>query len=325
MKKIALEEAIVISGRDLILEHKSHPEFNQHLSELLDIHDIRIKKMDEADIQLAVLSITTPGLQSLSMPSKLEEITTRWNDSLIHSVQINPKRFRAFAGLPTFAPELAINEILRVKDVDEVVGFMINGYDSSGFSPAKYLDEPYYDEFWACVEANHVPIYLHPRGVPQSNRPTYEPYHALFGSAWGFHIETAEHLLRLMVSGLFDKYPKLKIIVGHMGEMLPFWAWRLDHRMKEEGWFEKMACNKTITEYLKTNIWITTSGFFHTPALNHAIDVVGIDRILFSVDYPYEDNLKASHWVDVLDINVQDKSKICYKNAANLLNLSSFL
>lgn len=321
MRRIALEEAVVIPGRDLILEHKTHPEFSQHIAQLKDIHQQRINKMDEAKIDMAILSVTTPGLQSLAMTSQLEKSAQEWNDYLAEMVIQNPTRFRAFACLPTFAPELAINELRRLQGIKEFVGCMINGYDSSGFTPAKYFDDICYDDLWAYINENDIPIYLHPRGIPDSNRPSYEPYHALYGSAWGFHIETAEHVLRLMLSGVFDRHPKLKIIIGHMGEMLPFWAWRLDHRMQEEGWFDKMACEKKITDYLKTNIYITTSGYFDTPALNHAIATVGIERIMFAVDYPYEDNLKASQWLDGLSLSDDDKEKISALNAENLLKI----
>ncbi|KTD00358.1 amidohydrolase family protein [Fluoribacter gormanii] len=321
MKRIALEEAIVVPGRDLILEHKSHFEFSQNLARLKDIHQLRIESMDEAGIDLSVLSVTTPGLQSLALASQLELCAQKWNDYLIDCVTRSPSRFRAFACVPTYAPELAIKELERIQGAQEIVGCLINGYDSSNYTPAKYLDEKAFDEFWGYIHGNNIPVYLHPRGIPEGRVATYSPYQALHGSTWGFHVETAEHVLRLMLSGLFDKYPNLKIIIGHMGEMLPFWAWRLDHRLNEEGWREKLECKRTITEYLNTNIFLTTSGFFDTPSLMHAISTVSTDRIMFSVDYPYEDNLKASQWLDSVQLDDEDKMKISYLNAAKLLNI----
>ncbi|KTD43028.1 amidohydrolase family protein [Legionella parisiensis] len=321
MKRIALEEAIVVPGRDLILEHKSHFEFSQNLDRLKDIHKLRIESMDEAGIDLSVLSVTTPGLQSLALASQLESCAQKWNDYLIDCVTQSPNRFRAFACVPTYAPELAIRELERIQGAQEIVGCLINGYDSSNYTPAKYLDEKAFDEFWGYIHDHNIPVYIHPRGIPEERVATYSPYQALHGSTWGFHIETAEHVLRIMLSGLFDRYPNLKIIIGHMGEMLAFWAWRLDHRLKEEGWREKLECKKTITEYLNTNIFLTTSGFFDTPSLMHAISTVSTDRIMFSVDYPYEDNLKASQWLDSVPLADEDKLKISYLNAANLLNI----
>lgn len=321
MKRIALEEALVVPGRDLILEHKSHFEFSQNLAPLKDIHKLRIESMDEAGIDLSVLSVTTPGLQSLALASQLESCAQKWNDYLIDCVARSKSRFRAFACVPTYAPELAIRELERIKGAQEIVGCLINGYDSSGYTPAKYLDEKAFDEFWGYIHVNNIPVYIHPRGIPEQRVATYTPYPALHGSTWGFHVETAEHVLRLMLSGLFDRYPKLKIIIGHMGEMLAFWAWRLDHRLREEGWREQLECKKTITEYLNTNIFLTTSGFFDTPSLIHAISTVTTDRIMFSVDYPYEDNLKASQWFDSVPLPYEDKMKISYLNAAKLLNI----
>jgi len=322
MKIIALEEAIVVPGQDLIMEHKTHPEFSQHLSELKDIDAKRVEEMEKAGIDLMVLSVTTPGLQSLALTSNLKDCAKKWNDYLVKKVQEHPKKFRAFACIPTYATELGIHEIERLKGVSEMVGCMLNGYDSSGYTPAKYLDEPPYEDFWACIEENDIPVYIHPRGIPGNRVATYSPYPALHGSSWGFHVETGEHILRLMLSGLFDRHPKLKIIIGHMGEMLPFWAWRLDHRFKEEGWLEKTGCQKTITEYLNSNIYITTSGYFHTPGLMHAISTMGVDRMMFSVDYPYEDCKKATDWLRTIPLSEEDKKKISYENASQLLKLN---
>ena len=321
MKKIALEEAIIPEGMDLILEHKSHPEYSQHYHSLMDIGDIRLAEMDKANIELSVLSITTPGLQGFALPSNLQLVACQWNDYIIKAVQKHPKRFKAFACLPTYAPALAVQEMERIYKTPEIVGCLLNGYDNSGYSTAKYLDNPAYDDFWACAETCDFPVYIHPRGIPEDRKATYSDYPALRGSAWGFHIETAEHILRLMLSGVFDRYPKLKVIIGHMGEMLPFWAWRIDHRIKEEGWREKIACKKTIREYLQSNIFITTSGYFDTPALLHAKATMGTDRIMFSVDYPYENCVQAGHWMDTLSLSHEDKEKIAYKNASGLLKL----
>lgn len=323
MKKIALEEAMVVPGSDLIMEHKTHPEYSQQLKLLKDISHERLKKMDEAEIELSILSVTTPGLQSLALPANLESIARVWNDYLIDCVRHHNDRFRAMACIPTYSTELAINELERVHLAPEIVGCMINGYDSSGYTSAKYLDNIAYEDFWAYVASKNIPVYIHPRGIPENQTATYSAYPALHGSSWGFHVETAEHILRLMLCGLFDRYPNLKIIIGHMGELLPFWAWRLDHRMKEEGWTKKNECKKTITEYLNQNIYITTSGYFNTAGLMHAMDVMSSDRIMFSVDFPYEDNMLASQWIESVKLKEEDKKKICYQNACNLLGLDS--
>lgn len=322
MKKIALEEAIIQDGTiDQVPDHKNHPEFKDSVDALLEIGEKRIADMDNNDIAISVLSVTTPGLQGLATPDNVGQVAKDWNDFMAESVSQHPDRFKGLASIPTITAKMAIDEMERIIDNPAFVGCMINGFDSSGDWPSKYLDDPEYDAMWAAFEKRGFPIYVHPRGVPEDRVTGYDKFDALKGSAWGFHIETGEHMLRLMLSGVFDRFPKLKIIIGHMGEMLAFWAWRMDHRIKKEGWLAKMPCERTITDYLTNNFHITTSGYFQTPALMHAISTMGIDRVMFSVDYPYEDTKQASDWFDTVELSEEDKTKIAYTNAAKLLNL----
>ena len=164
--------------------------------------------------------------------------------------------------------------------------------------------------------------------MPANDYPhaIYHQYPELQGSEWGFHIETGEHVLRLILSGLFDHFPKLKIVIGHMGELVTFWSRRIDHRLDEEGWRlrDETAMRKRaypITHYLKQNVTVTTSGYFCDAALRHVIDVVGIDKVCFSVDYPYENCRLACDWMDNLAMDQGDKEKIAYINAEKLLKI----
>ncbi len=250
------------------------------------------------------------------------ELVKQWNNYLADKVALYPKRFKALAALPTSDVPAAIDEVERIASLPAFVGIMLNGFDNCQRQPASYFDEPKYRPLWAKISELNLPVYLHPRSVPENRQTTYQPYAPLRGAAWGFHIETAEHVLRLIFSGLFDDYPCLNLLIGHMGEMLPFWAWRIDHRVALEGWKDKIKCQLSVTDYLKRNIFITTSGVFNTPALQHAIAVVGVDRIMYSVDYPYEDVREAATWLDSLILPQSEKEAIAHQNAANLFHLT---
>ena len=329
MKKIALEEHVLVPGaEEIVPEHETHPEFRHNMKALLDITGDRLRAMDEGEIEISVLSATAPGLQGLSEAGAKDprNISRRWNDYLAEAVAKHRDRLKVFAALPMCDPELAAQEFRRTVEDLGFVGALLNGYDNSGNTPAKYYDAPQYADFWKTAAALDVPVYVHPRSVPDNRTTTYSGYPEIRGSAWGFHVETAEHMLRLMMSGLFEKLPKLRIIIGHLGELLPFWAWRIDHRIKREGW-DKWAGEHgrprkvTVTEYLRRNFFATTSGIFDTDSLKHAVSVMGYDRVLYSVDYPYESTTEASEWFEALDLEKQAKKAIAYGNAEKVLGL----
>ena len=199
---------------------------------------------------------------------------------------------------------------------------MINGFSQVG-APEKvvYLDDLRYRPFWAKVEELNVPVYLHPRDPLPSREPIYEGHPWFMGSAWAFQVETALHALRLMGSGLFDHYPKVNVILGHLGEGIPYSVWRLDHRISRTP--RGIPAKKKMAEYLESNFYLTVSGDFRTPALVDAMMEVGSDRILFSVDYPFETVEEACTWFDALHISERDKQKIGRLNSAALFNIKS--
>jgi 2,3-dihydroxybenzoate decarboxylase len=201
---------------------------------------------------------------------------------------------------------------------------MINGYSNIGDDDtAQYLDEPPVWDFWARVSALNVPVYLHPRDPLRNQQRIYAGYPALIGSAWGFGIETATHTLRLIMSGLFDRFPNLAIILGHLAEGLPFLLPRVEHRLRHARSDLRGQQKKPITTYLSENFFITTSGAFRTAALLDTLLEVGTDRLLFSVDYPYENMREQSEWFDSVPISEADRVKIGRTNAQHLLRLSS--
>jgi predicted TIM-barrel fold metal-dependent hydrolase len=327
MRKIVLEEAVVIPGQaDVVPEHGIHPEFRDNYPKLLDITGQRLQDMDANEIEVSVISVTAPGLQGVNDRSAAPQLAQKWNNYLAEAVAGHTDRLKVFAVLPTADPQLAAKELQRCIGDLGFVGALINGYDNSGGSEPLYYDAPQYLDFWRAVAEIDVPVYIHPRSVPDDRITTYSGYPELRGAAWGFHVETAEHVLRLILSGLFDKVPRLRIIIGHMGELLPYWTWRIDHRIEREGWRNRPETRDrqrkyTVTEYLKSNFYITTSGSFDTAGLEHALKVVGADRILYSVDYPYEDSREANDWFEELSLGEGDKKKIAFDNAAGLLKI----
>jgi 2,3-dihydroxybenzoate decarboxylase len=199
-------------------------------------------------------------------------------------------------------------------------GALVNGFSQIGSAnSAVYYDLPQYRSFWATVQELDVPFYLHPRDPLVSGQPCYEGYLWLAGSPWGFAVETSIHALRLMASGLFDEYPKLKIILGHLGEGLPIGIWRVDNRISRGSGTPKATL--PMSHYLRENFYITTSGNFHTQALTNVILELGTERILYSVDYPYEDVIQAKEWFDQAAISDSDRIKIARTNAQKVFRL----
>ena len=329
MKKIALEEAMEPANLVKSLDPKLVNDQMKLLSEdLQDLTGRRIDIMDECGVSQAVLSLTSPGLEGIADRSKAIDLAKEWNQHLHHGIATHRDRLKAFACLPMHDPKAALEELKRCVHEYGFLGALINGYtpDPKTNRPI-YYDCSAYHVFWKGVEQLGVPIYLHPR-VPPNDFPDaiYHRYPEVQGSEWGFHVETGEHVLRLILSGLFDVCPKLQLVIGHMGEMLVFWARRLDHRLLREGWH--IAPSKhvrqraySVEHYLKNHFHVTTSGYFCDASLRHVIDVIGIDRVCFSIDYPYENSRLACDWLENLDFPETDKNKIAYANAERLFNL----
>ena len=328
MKKIAIEEAFAVKGVEEFTPqlHKLR-EFRQCEAKLHDLTDMRIRVMDEGELEMMVLSATSPSIQGFKDPELEVDTARAWNEYIAEAIVDHKDRLRAFACLPMRYPDAATDELKRaVKDLG-LVGGLVNGYDNAGDLPAIYYDAPEYLDFWKTAEELDVPIYIHPRTVPDDRVTTYQPYPELKGAAWGFHVETAEHVLRLIISGLFDKVPNVKVIIGHMGEFLPFWCWRTDHRIQREGWDGDVAAQNgrprklSVSEYVQRNTYVTTSGIFYTPALDHVLKVMPLDHVMYAVDYPYEDPVEANEWFKTLEYDEDVLKAIAYENARKLLKI----
>jgi gamma-resorcylate decarboxylase len=292
---------------------------------LLDIHDKRLREMDAHGMEMMILSLNAPAVQAIPSRQKANEVAMRANDFLAEQVAKRPDRFQAFAALPLQDPDLAIAELDRCVTQLGFKGALVNGF-SQVDTPDNvvYYDAPQYAPFWARVEALDVPFYLHPRNPIQSWAQIYGGHPWLLGPTWAFAQETAVHALRLMASGLFDRYPRLQVILGHMGEGLPYNIWRVDNR---NAWVKApkgYPAKKPLGEYFRNNFHLTTSGNFRTQTLIDAMLEVGSDRIMFSTDWPFENVDHAADWFDAASISEADRVKIGRTNAAKLFKLGEY-
>jgi predicted TIM-barrel fold metal-dependent hydrolase len=287
---------------------------------LLDIQEKRLRLMDASDVELMIVSLNAPAIQAIPDPKRAIEVARQANDVLAAEVRKRPDRFAGVAALPMQDPDAATRELERcVRDLG-FKGALVNGFSQVGDKIA-YYDLPIYRPFWAAVERLGVPFYLHPRNPMPGAVPAYEGHQWLIGPTWAFHAETAVHALRLMGSGVFDEHPHLTVVLGHLGEGLAFYLWRMDNR---NAWMKaphNYAAKKSVADYFRGNFYVTTSGHFSTPALLDAIAEIGADRVMFSVDYPFEDISDAAEWFDAAPISEADRAKIGRGNAAKLFKL----
>jgi uncharacterized protein len=286
------------------------------LEQLSDVGDKRIAEMDAAGIDMQVLSLTSPGSEQLEAAPALA-LAREANNFLAEAIAKNPKRFAGFAVLPTAAPDKAGEELERMVRHRGFKGAVINGHNRG-----RYLDDKFFWPILERAERLNVPIYLHPTPPPQAvidaSYGGFSPVvtEMFAGPGWGWHIETAVHVLRMILGGVFDQYPKLQIVVGHMGEALPFMLQRVDAM--------PMAMTKlkrTISTYLRENVHYTFSGFNFTPTFLDLLLQVGVDRIMFSADHPYASMEAARAFLDRLPVSVADKERIAHGNAERLFGL----
>ncbi len=322
--KIALEEHFLLKGfQQYSFDFLDTAVFDEIKRRLLDTDRTRIEEMDRAGIETAILSFTAPGIQAEPDALRAVDVAQRANDLLAEQIIArSPDRFRGFAALPLQDAEAAADELTRAVRRLGFVGAMVNGYSNLGDArTGVYLDEARYEPFWDRVEELDVPIYLHPRDPLPDQQRIYEGHPELLGAAWAFGVETATHALRLIMSGLFDRHPGLTLVLGHLGEMLPFMIWRVEHRFAFHGGGKKLL--RPVSAYLRDNMYITTSGNFRTQSLIDCMLELSADRLLFSTDYPYESMQEAADWFDACSISEIDRVKIGRTNAARLFHLDA--
>ncbi|MFC1893910.1 amidohydrolase family protein [Chloroflexota bacterium] len=281
---------------------------------LLEVGEQRLREMDESGIDMQVLSLTSPGVQMLDA-STGTTLAKRINDKLSRIVREYPERFAGLAALAPQNPREAADELQRAVQELGLKGASINSHVKG-----EYLDDKKYWVIFETAEKLGVPIYIHPRAPSPDMIKPYLTYPALATAMCGYGAEVLLHTLRLILSGVFDKYPRLMIILGHLGEALPFWLWRIDNRWAKRSPSSK-DCSKKPSEYARDNFYITTSGMFSQPALLCSNLALGADRILFAVDYPYESNKEAVAFIESIPICDSDKEKISHLNAERVLKL----
>ena len=327
----AKPDSVPMTGKIALEEHFALPEFvdtghgplstPEFRLRFRDLGSGRIAEMDRGGVELCILSLgPAPGIQAIPSISQAIAVSRRSNDYLAENIAKYPKRLKGFAALPLQDPHAAVEELTRCVKELGFCGALVDGFSQIGEADsAVYYDLPQYRPFWATVQQLDVPFYLHPRTPLATRQQAYEGHPWLVAQAWGFTAETAIHALRLMGSGLFDEYPKLKVILGHLGEGLPFNIWRVDHSISRMTFGTK--ANLSMGQYLRENFYITTSGNFRTQALTDVMLEVGADRVMYSVDYPFEDMADAADWFDKAAISEPDRLKIARSNAQKVFHL----
>ena len=317
VKKIALEEHFSTPtllkyshdvGRVIVPEAMTSVR-----ASLMDLDMSRIEEMDKYGIDISILSATTPGVQVEPDTQTAIRVATESNDFLAGAVQKHPKRLFGFAHLPMQAPNDAANELERTVKELGFKGALINGATNG-----EYYDDQKFWPVWERAESLQVPIYLHPANAPDVTA-AMKGYPEFGGALWGWMPETATHALRLIFGGVFDRFPKAILILGHMGEALPYQLWRLDSRSQL---YQTRKINKKPSEYIRENVFITITGVFDFPPLMCALLALGAERVLFSVDYPYESTKDAVEFIESAPLSPIDREKICYLNAERLLRLA---
>jgi 2,3-dihydroxybenzoate decarboxylase len=319
MRTIALEEHFVTS--DLAAYGASSatiapPDIWARASrQLLDITGERVALMDAAGLDLAVLSLNSPGIQAEPDPKVAVAAAARVNDFLAEVIAAHPDRFSGFAALPLQDGEAAAKELHRAVTQLGLRGALVNAH-----TQGRYLDDPSLRVVWASAQDLDVPLYLHPaNGVDAAHVLSGHP--ELIGPMWSWGTDTATHALRLIFAGVFDEFPRAKLLLGHMGEGLPYALWRLDSRWGFHNHHGIELARERPSEYLRENLYITTSGVCSAPPLLCALEALGADHVLFGSDYPFEDMATATAFLAGAPVSEADRAKIAHANAERLLRI----
>lgn len=294
----------------------SDEQYEAACRSISDIQEGRIRMMDAIGLDMQILSICNVNMELLPDDQAIYYAKLS-NDILAKSIAKYPNRLRGFAAIPTGVPVQAAKEIQRCANLGGFSGIIVNGHIQG-----HYLDEPQFEPILEAAQAMHMPIYIHPALPPKSVMDTYynvkDPYaqKVLSSGGWGWHIETGVHVLRLIASGAFDRYPDLKVVVGHLGEALPFFMERLYNATKGK-------LKKTYPEYLKENMYYSISGFHDPDLLEFVLKKVGEDHILFSTDFPFNPPAEEVRIFRQSKLNEEIKGKIAYKNSERLFNIEN--
>jgi predicted TIM-barrel fold metal-dependent hydrolase len=321
---VALEEAFLHPRMWDLFPEPLQRKYQPVRARLSDVGAGRIRLMDAAGIDMQVLSHVQPGVQVLAdeQAELAVAVSREVNDWLADAVAAHPARFAGFAMLPTQSSADAADELERAVRNLGFKGALINGHTNG-----HYLDEPSFDVLLGRAESLGVPIYIHPTDPPQAVTDCYyTPFGPALVPTWGWPVETGTHLLRLICAGVFDRHPNLKVIVGHMGELLPFCFTRLNVGLTMAGWLlsaeaDNPSMRNSVGYYLRENVFITCSGVFDVPVFDCARAMLGLDNLMFSVDHPFQDNFAAMEFLERCDLSPEDKERFAHRTAEKLLKL----
>ncbi len=317
IRKIALEEHFSAPGFEAYSK-----SFTQHIdsaaaadiaARLIDFGELRLAEMDRAGIDFAILSQAGPSVQGEADPAVAMRRAKENNDFLAAQIARNPTRFGGFATLPMHTPQGAADELTRAVRELGFKGALVNGH-----TKGVYYDDPAYDAFWERMQDLDAPLYLHPIDAP-AMPASYAGHPELTGAIWGWGVETGTHALRLLFSGVFDRFPRLKVILGHMGEGLPYLRWRFDSRFTV--YSHGIRLKRAPSEYIGANILITTSAVCSASALAGALGEMGAEAVMFSVDYPYESTALANDFIEKAPLADEVRRLVCRGNAERIFKL----
>ncbi len=313
----ALRELIASTGEydpDTFLA-RMQTEGGRLTQRLLDLDDERLRIMDDAGVSMHLLAMTSTGVQQFSADQGAS-LARIGNDRLAQAIKDHPGRYAGLATVTPQDPARAVQEMDRAITKLKLSGVMINSHTNG-----EYLDET---KYWPILEAAaglEVPIYIHPRAPAPSMAAAYRKYQ-LEHAIWGYAVEVGLHAVRLILSGVFDKYPKLRIVIGHMGENIPYALYRLDYMAKHYP-FDRPQLQRRPSDYFRENFAITTSGVNWLPALKLCLEVLGPDNVMWAVDYPYQETFEAVKWLDDADLPADVKDKLFHRNAERIFRLPS--
>lgn len=321
MRRIALEEAFWISE----LGEETHPFghltprnarwVDRVQSRLVDFHEERLRDMDENGVDVQVLSLTSPGVQAHTDLDSAVKDARRANTILSAKISERPDRFVGMAALPTQDASAAAAELeFAVKELG-MRGALVNDHTLT-----RHLDDRGFDPLWAKLQQLGVPLYIHPNAISAQALQVLSGYEFLSGGSFGWSVAVGGHALRLIYGRVFDRFPEVTVILGHMGEFLPFQTSRLDSRHANLALKDPPA--KLPSEYLRDNFMITTSGVYSHSALVAAIDAVGIENFMFAIDYPYEETATAVEFLNSAPLAQADLERVAHRNAERVLGLS---
>lgn len=312
--EVMQEEKYILADAPFLTSMSANAATRRMMDQLCDLDKGRIEEMDRCNIDMQVLSLVSPGVQVFDTATAVK-LAREYNDRLAEAVKGHSKRYVGLACIAPQDPRAAADELERAVNTLGLKGAIINSH-----TKGEYLDDKKYWVIFERAQKLNVPLYLHPRGPSPDMMKPFIGYPMLDSAMWGFSAEAGLHALRLILSGLFDEFPKLKLVLGHLGETIPFVLARIDNRWSIADFPKKLK--KLPGQYFRDNFLVTTSGMNEEPAtLIGAISILGADNILFAADYPMENAEHAVNFIDNIAIRDQDKEKICHLNAERVFAL----